>query len=122
MSKKFVTQSLVETRVSNDQRRLELTLADTRGVRQILSLPMSLATDLASVLLSSAKNSDAVGARLTKVPSTFFVGHATHQRLVLVKFDDDPPYALNLDDARMLSRQMLDESETAARSKVPALQ
>lgn len=122
MSKKFVTQSLVETRVSSDQRRLELTLADTHGDRQILSLPMSLATDLASVLLSSAKNSDAVAARLTKMPSTFCVGHATHQRLVLVKFDDDPPYALNLDDARMLSHQMLNESETAARSKVPALQ
>jgi len=122
MSKKFVAQSLVETRVSSDQRRLELTLADTKGGRQILSLPMSLATELASVLLSSARNAKGVAARLTKMPSTFYVGHATHQRLVLVKFDDDPPYALNLDDARMLSRQMLDESETAARSKVPALQ
>jgi len=122
MPKKFVAQSLVETRVSNDERRLELTLAGTKGDRQVLSLPMSLATDLASVLVSAAKNSKAVEARLTKMPSTFYVGHATHQRLVLVKFDDDPPYALNLDDARMLSRQMLDESETAARSKVPALQ
>jgi hypothetical protein len=122
MSKKFVAQALVETRASHDQRRLELTLADVKGHRQILSLPLSLATDLASVLLSSAKNSKAAGARLTKMPSTFYVGHATHQRLVLVKFDDDPPYALNLDDARMLSRQMLDESETAARSKAPALQ
>src|SRR5215468_10121296 len=122
MSKKFIAQSLVETRVSNDQRRLELTLADTEGDRRTLSLPMSLAADLASVLLSSAKNSKAVGASLTKMPSTFYVGHATHQRLVLVKFDDDPPYALNLDDARMLSRQMLDESETAARSKMPVLQ
>jgi len=122
MPKKFVAQSLVETRVSNDEHRLELTLAGTKGDQQILSLPMSLATDLASVLVSAAKNSKAVEARLTKMPSTFYVGHATHQRLVLVKFDDDPPYALNLDDARMLSRQMLDESETAARSKVPALQ
>src|SRR5262245_57637686 len=120
--KKFVAQSLVETRVSNDQRRLELTLADTRGERQILTLPMSLANDLAPVLLSLAKNSTAAGARLTKMPSTFHVGHATYQRLVLIKFDDDPPYALNLDDARMLSRQMLDESETAARSKEPMLQ
>ena len=122
MPKKFAAQSLVETRVSHDQRCLELTLTDTKGGRQILSLPMSLATDLASVLLAAAKNSKGVAARLTKMPSPFYVGHATHQRLVLVKFDDDPPYALNLDDARMLSRQMLDESETAARSKVPALQ
>jgi hypothetical protein len=122
MPKKFVAQSLVETRVSNDERRLELTLAGTKGDSQILTLPMSLATDLASVLVSAAKNSKAVEARLTKMPSTYYVGHATYQRLVLVKFDDDPPYALNLEDARMLSRQMLDESETAARSKVPALQ
>jgi hypothetical protein len=122
MSRKLIAQSLVETRVSDDQRRLELTLADTKGGRQTLSLPMSLATELASVLHSSARNATGVAARLTKMPSTFYVGHATHQRLVLVKFDDDPPYALNLDDARMLSRQMLDESETAARSKVPALQ
>jgi len=122
MSKKFGAQSLVETRVSNDQRCLELTFADASGVRQMLSLPMSLATDLAPVLLSLAKNSTAVGACLTKVPSAFSVGHATYQRLVLIKFDDDPPYALNLDDARMLSRQLSDESETAACRKAPALQ
>jgi hypothetical protein len=122
MSKQFGAQSLVETRVSNDRRCLELTFADAAGERHMLSLPMSLAVDLAPVLLSLAKNSAAVGARLTKVPSAFSVGHATHQRLVLIKFDDDPPYALKLDDARMLSRQLSDESETAACRKAPALQ
>jgi hypothetical protein len=122
MPKKIDAQSLVETRVSNDQRRLELILADTKGERQILNLPMSLAADLVPVLASLTKHSTAAGARLTKMPSTFYVGHATHHRLVLVKFDDDPAYALDLDDARMLSRQMLEESETAARCRAPALQ
>ena len=37
MPKKFAAQSLVETRVSHDQRCLELTLTDTKGGRQILS-------------------------------------------------------------------------------------
>jgi|SRR5262249_43528232 len=114
MSKRFVAQSLVETRVSCEEHRVELTLADAKGERQMLSLPLSLAADLAPVLLSLAKNSTAVGVGLTKIPSAFSVGHAAYQPLVLIRFDDDPPYALSLDDARMLSQQMLDESDTAA--------
>ena len=107
-SKKFGAQSLAETRVSNDQRWLELTF----GERHMLSLPMSLATDLAPALLSLVKNSAAAGARLTKLPSAFSVGHATCQRLVLSSSTMIRPMQLKLDDARMLSRQ-LDESETA---------
>lgn len=121
MLKKFIAQSLVETRATDDRSRFELTFVDAKGDRQTVSLPMSLAGDLAPVLLSFA-NSAMAGAHLTKMPKEFSVGHARYERLVLVKFDDDPPYALGLEEARALSRGMLDESETASRFKEPALQ
>jgi hypothetical protein len=126
MLKKFVAQSLVETRATDDRSRFELTFVDANGDRQAVSLPMSLASDLAPVLLSFANSAMASstmgGAHLTKMPKEFSVGHARYERLVLVKFDDDPPYALGLEEARALSRGMLDESETASRFKEPALQ
>jgi len=50
----------------------------------------------------------------------FSVGHTRYERLILLKFDDDPPLAV--DDARMLSREMLDESEGVSSLKEPALQ
>ena len=122
MPKQFIAQSLVETRANEDRSRLELTFVDARGDRQTVSLPISLASDLAPVLLSFTDASTMGGAHLTKVPKEFSVGHARYERLVLIKFDDDPPYALGLDEARALSREMLDESETASRCKEPALQ
>ena len=41
---------------------------------------------------------------------------------MLIKFDDDPPYGLDLDVAETLWREMRDETEAVSLLKAPALQ
>jgi hypothetical protein len=118
----FVAQSLVETRAKHDERRLEMTFVDASGKKQTISLPVGVAADLAPVLqsLSGALGNSSIG--FTKMPKTTAVGSARHERLVLVRFDDDPPYALNLDEAENLWRGVREEAEEVSLIKAPARQ
>jgi hypothetical protein len=119
----FIAQALVETRNADGERRFELTFADARGRRQTISLPNGVAADLAAVLTMLAKRADASnGQRFTKVPKNLAVGRAQHERLVLIKFDDDPPYALDPDKAEDLWRGMREETEAVASMRAPAIQ
>ena len=123
MLDKFNAQSLVETNTTLDSSAFELTFVDSKGARQTLRLSRGVAKDLVPVLQSLTDGKeDANGAGLTKMPKTCTVGHATYERLVLIKFDDDPPYAIGLDEARSLWREVRDESENILRRKLPALQ
>jgi hypothetical protein len=123
MLDKFNAQSLVETNTTRDRTAFELTFVDARGARQTLTLSRDAVKDLVPVLQSlTDAQGDGFGPRLTKMPKTCTVGHARHERLVLIKFDDDPPYAIGLKDAHALWRDVRDESETIARRKLPALQ
>ena len=121
MSGRFVAQSLVETRTSEGQRRLELTFVDARGRKHTLSLPTAIAVDLVPVLKSLAESASR-GAKFTKMPRQWAVGTAERERLVLLKFDDDPPYGLDIEVAETLWREMREETETVSRLKAPALQ
>jgi hypothetical protein len=123
MLDKFVAQSLIETGTSGDKRRLELTFIDARGSRQTLSLPRGVAADLVPVLKSlAAGTGETGGPTFTKLPKQWAVGRAAHERLVLIKFDDDPPYALGLEEAEGLIDKLRQESEGLSRRMRPALQ
>ena len=120
---RFVAQSLAETRTSEDRRRFELTYVDARGEKQTISMPVGIAADLVPVLTSLAEGlGGAKGAKFTKMPRQWAVGTAQHERLVLLKFDDDPPYGLDLAVAETLWREVRQEIESVSRQKVPALQ
>jgi hypothetical protein len=122
MSDTFVAQSLAETRAKYDERRFEMTFVDASGKRQTISLPVSVAADLAPVLqsLSAGLGNTCIG--FTKMPKSTAVGSARHERLILVRFDDDPPYALNLDEAENLWRGVREEAEEVSLMKTPARQ
>ena len=123
MQDKFNAQSLVETNSTLDRSAFELTFVNSQGARQTLRLSRGVAKDLVPVLQSLTDGKEAAnGARLTKMPKTCSVGHATYERLVLIKFDDDPPYAIGLEEARSLWREVRHESENILRRKRPALQ
>ena len=123
MSKTFVAQSLAETNVSADRRRFELTFTDAKGRCQTISLPAAVAADLVPVLNALAESLDAANsARFTKMPRQCAVGSAERERLVLLKFDDDPPYGLDLEVAESLWREMREETENVSLLKAPALQ
>jgi hypothetical protein len=120
---KFVAQSLAQTRTSDDRRRFELTFVDARGQKQTISLPTGVAADLVPVLHSLAESlGGAKAAKFTKMPRQWAVGTAQHERLVLLKFDDDPPYGLDLKVAETLWREVREETESVSRLKAPAVQ
>ena len=120
---RFVAQSLAATGTSEDRRRFELTFVDARGRKQIISVPVGIAADLVPVLTSLAEGlGDAKGAKFTKMPRQWAVGTAQHERLVLLKFDDDPPYGLDLKVAETLWREVREETESVSRLKAPAVQ
>jgi hypothetical protein len=120
---RFVAQSLAQTGTSEDRRRFELTFVDARGRKQTISVPVGIAADLVPVLTSLAEGlGDAKGAKFTKMPRQWAVGTAQHERLVLLKFDDDPPYALDPEVAETLWREVREETEAVSLRKEPALQ
>jgi hypothetical protein len=121
MSERFVAQSLVESKTSNDQRRLELTFVDAGGAKRTLSLPCSVAADLGPVLASLVGKASR-GPEFTRLAKHCQVGRARHERLVLIKFDDDPPYALDLEEAESLGRELREETESVACLAEPLLQ
>jgi hypothetical protein len=118
----FMAQSLAETRANYDQRRFEMTFVDASGKKQTISLPVAVAADLAPVLQSLSAGLGNAGIGFTKMPKSTAVGSARHERLVLVRFDDDPPYALNIDEAENLWRGVREEAEQVSQMKAPARQ
>jgi hypothetical protein len=117
-----MAQSLAETRANYDERRFEMTFVDASGKKQTISLPVAVAADLAPVLQSLSAGLGNTGIGFTKMPKSTAVGTARHERLVLVRFDDDPPYALNVDEAETLWRGVREEAEHVCQMKTPARQ
>lgn len=123
MSEMFLAHTLVETGTSSDGRRLELTFVNSQGAKHILSFPSTMAGDLAAVLAELAQTaSRPAGAEFTKVPKQWAVGSAQHERLVLLRFDDEPAYGLDVEIAQRLWREMREETEHVSQLKAPALQ
>jgi hypothetical protein len=122
MGGKFLAESLAETRLSKDRRRLEITFVDAEGSTQTVSLPSRVALELVPVIESQVPAVEAGGPQFTKRPKHCTVGRARYERLVLLKFDDDPPYALDIDDAEALWRGVCEETESVSRLEKPALQ
>jgi hypothetical protein len=122
MADTFMAQSLAETRTPDDKRRFEMTFVDAGGQRQTISLPAGVAVDLVSVLRSLSAGLGNPGIPFTKVPRSTAVGSARHERLVLVRFDDDPPYALNVEEAENLWRGVREETEQVSAQSAPARQ
>jgi hypothetical protein len=121
MSKPFLAQSLVETRTAD--RRFEMTFVDATGAKQTISLTNGLAAELGPVLaLLAAKLGDRAGPALTKMPKQWAVGHARHERLVLIRFDDEPAYGLSFTEAASLWREVRSQAEMICRMKAPMRQ
>jgi hypothetical protein len=119
----FFAQTLVETSVGDDKRRLEMTFVDADSQRHTLSLPIGLAADLADVLRSLATRTNGSGEpQFTKLPKQLAVASAKHERLVLLRFDDEPPYGLGLDEAESLWRGLREEAASVSQLKAPLRQ
>lgn len=120
MPSKFRAQSLVETRTTKDEREIEMTFVDTGGRRHTICLPAAVAADLAPVLRALAASVRCSNkTQFTRMPKQTAVGSARHERLVLIRFDDEPPYGLDIEEAENLWRGLREEAETISGSRVP---
>jgi hypothetical protein len=123
MAGAFEAQSLVETRRDTSKRRLEMTFVDADGQRQAISLPADVAADLVSVLRSLTSGAGNGGrAEFTRIAKLTAVGSAEYERLVLIRFDDDPPYGLAPDEAETLGREIRDQAAQVSRARRPVPQ
>jgi hypothetical protein len=120
--KTFLASTLTETAISKDRRRFEMTFVDADGEAHTISIPAALAADLVPVLESvAATQMQAGGAEFTRLPKTCAVGHATSDRMVLLRFDDEAPYAIGLEVAQALAEQIQEQSSQLSAVARPAL-
>lgn len=121
--KTFLATTLTETAISQDKRRFQLTFVDAKGEAYALSIPSALAADLVPVLeqIASFGPRPAGGAEMTRLPKTCSVGHATGERLVLLRFDDEAPYAIELEVAQALAEQLQEQSSELSDAARPSL-
>lgn len=115
------------TETSDDQRLLKVDLASKDGSIKTLCLDPETARLFASVLSEFVEQAEQ-SARvrnpipMTKIPRSFAVGRARYERLVLVRFEDDAPYALNPSEALELGEALAVEAEALADEDFASLQ
>ena len=120
--KTFRATTLTETTVSPDKRRFQMKFVDADGREQAVSIPSAIAADLVPVLEAvAASQPRATGGEMTRVPKTCAVGHATGDRMVLLRFDDEAPYAIELEVAQALADQLAEQSAELSETARPAL-
>ena len=120
MSDHFVAQSLVETKTTGGERRFEMTFVDAMGERQTVSIPSHVAADLVPVLTALAEGAASrAGVEFTKIPKACSVGRARHEPLVLIRFDDEPAYALDAEEAGALWREVREQAELVSALGAP---
>lgn len=121
--KTFTATTLTETAIAQDKRRFQLTFVDAKGETYALSIPSALAADLVPVLESIAALAPrpAGVAEMTRLPKTCSVGHATGERMVLLRFDDEAPYAIELEVAQAIAEQIQEQSTEITEGPRPAL-
>lgn len=117
MSAPLKLQTIRETLVCPDDNRLTITLADSAGRVQLLSITPELAATLVGILNEFASAADCTGGRggcLTKLPKNFAVGAGRYEKLVLLRFEDEAPFALSASDAAELGHALVSEAEALA--------
>ena len=87
----FRAQTLCESHITEDQTRFELTFVDAVGHKHKLNIPVPLAGDLIKVLGTVASCAPPDSGNFTRLPHEFAVGHAVAERMVLLRFDKEPP-------------------------------
>jgi hypothetical protein len=122
MSIKFEATALSRTEASADGQTLELRLLDAAGRKRTLTLTAELAQSLAQVMAEFAEAAPRSGVRPTKLPKSFAVGAGQYDSVVLLRFEQEAPYALPAKDAFELAKALLNQSERVAVRPIATLQ
>lgn len=101
---------------------LELVVVDAQGKASELRLTPDMASSLLKVLEDFSARAGSGGGTLTKRPKTFAVGNGSFERVVLLRFEDDAPYALRPEDAIELAEALAEQSDTVVSRPAQVLQ
>lgn len=107
----FVAEGISRTRTDLGKSRFEVSFADGGGRQQTISLNAETALSLARALEDFTELQGPSVLTATKLPAAFAVGSARYEPLVLVRFEDDAPYGLQLPQAAELGRALIDLAE-----------
>ena len=116
----FIASTITEA-AKTENNRFELTFVDADGKRHTVSIPSAIAADLVPLLEQVAAEQTHSMAELTRVPKSCEVGHAVRERKVLLRFDDEPPYAIGLEAVEALGRALQEETELVSNTSRPVL-
>jgi len=112
MKDTFAATAISRTNRAEDS-TLELELADADGRLVKVRVTADIALGLAQMLKEFAdRSAQRFEHTLTKMPKTFSVGAGRFDNVVLIRFEDDAPYALAADDAMELGEALLEQSES----------
>ena len=138
----ILAQTLCESSITEDRSRFEMTFVDAGGERHKISIPFTIAADLIPVFetLAGDRNAgeeeapaaevvgdggvggrNAGGADFTRLPREFAVGHAIAEHMVLLRFDKEAPYAIGIEAAEALGRELQEQSERVSLMRRPAM-
>ena len=118
----FKATAIAQTRPADSGNSGELTLSDATGRKLTIDMQDGLARDLLSALQHLLERPSRAGPAATKMPKGFAVGTARYEPIVLVRFENDPPYGLDAADAAELGRALVEQAESVEFEGVPARQ
>lgn len=91
---------------------LDVEFCDAHGRVNVIRVTPDMAAALARTLEDFASRTcKGRDATLTKVPASFGVGTGRFDDVVLVRFEDDTPYALGAAEATALGEALIDQAE-----------
>ena len=122
MSSAFKATTMLHTEAPKDGRPMQITLSSALGQTLDLSLSAELARSLAVALAEYAEMAENSGIQPTKLPKSFSVGAGKYESVVLLRFEEDAPYALPAKDALTLAKALLNSSESVATRPIATLQ
>lgn len=107
-------EAVTETLRQDENGRFNVTLTDCDGRSTTLSLTPAVAADLMQVLNEYCASTPVSGPIPTRIPSEFSVGAARYEPLVLVRFENEPPYGMEPAEARELGKALIEQADDLA--------
>ncbi len=121
MAAKFEATTLLRTDAAEGT-TLAVTLASSDGRTRTLTLTPDLAIALAGVLADYGATGGSPHLQATRRPRSYAIGTGRYENVVLLRFEDEAPYALPAQAAVDLAKALMDQSETIARRPIATLQ
>ncbi len=122
MSRTFDVTTVSRTETADNGQTLRLRLLDAAGKVRQLTVTAEVARSLAQVFTEFAETAPRSGIQPTKLPKSFSVGSGRYESVVLLRFEQEAPYALPAKDAFELAKALLNQSERVAVRPIATLQ